>query len=164
MVSSFTGFLDHTQRRTTIGRSPLDECSACRRDLYMTTHNTNKRQISMPPVGFEPTISADEWPLGLAVNCIRPNSKTNEHAIILHVHLTVLMNAFVLEAFTRSGQLLSIFIFLTVYIHVYNLSRFVTVCIPRILSEVRLLYAIRRLIVDASSQKTGFNPMRVSID
>ena len=24
------------------------------------THNTHKRQISMPPAGFEPTISADE--------------------------------------------------------------------------------------------------------
>ena len=25
MASSFTGFLDHTQRRTTVGRTPLDE-------------------------------------------------------------------------------------------------------------------------------------------
>jgi hypothetical protein len=115
----------------------------------------------MPPVGFEPTISADEWPLGLAVNCIRPNSKTEEHAIILH--LTVLMNVLVLEAFTRSGQRLSIFIFLTDYIRVYNLSRFVIVYITRILSEVYLLYVITRLIIDVSSQRTRFNPMRVRI-
>ena len=40
---SFTRFLDHTQRRTTVGRTPLDEWSACRRDLYLTTHNTLDR-------------------------------------------------------------------------------------------------------------------------
>ena len=59
-------FLDHTQRRTTVDRTPLDEWSARRRDLYLTTHDTHNRQISMPPVGFELTISADErqgrWP------------------------------------------------------------------------------------------------------
>ena len=53
-------FLDHTQRRSTVGRTPLDERSARRRDLYLTTHDTQNRQISMPPVGFEPTISAGE--------------------------------------------------------------------------------------------------------
>ena len=47
-------FLDHTQRRTIVGRTPLDEWSARRRDLYLTTHNTHNRQTSMPPVGFEP--------------------------------------------------------------------------------------------------------------
>ena len=61
-ASSFTRFLDHTQRRTTVGRTPLDEWSARRRDLYLTTHNTHNRQTSMPPVGFEPTISAGERP------------------------------------------------------------------------------------------------------
>ena len=53
-------FLDHTQRRTKVGRTPLDEWSARRRDLYLKTHNTHNRQTSMPPVGFEPTISAGE--------------------------------------------------------------------------------------------------------
>jgi len=33
-------FLDHTRRRTTVGRTTLDEWSARRRDLYLTTHNT----------------------------------------------------------------------------------------------------------------------------
>jgi len=56
-ASSFTRFLDHTQRRTTIGRAPLSERSARRRDLYLTTHNTHYRQTSMTPVGFEPTTS-----------------------------------------------------------------------------------------------------------
>ena len=41
-------FLDHTQRRSTFGRTPLDEWSARRRDLYLTTHDTHNRQISMP--------------------------------------------------------------------------------------------------------------------
>ena len=62
MEHVFLMFLDHTQRRTTVGRTPLDECSARRRDLYLTTHDTRNRQISMPPVGFEPTISAGERP------------------------------------------------------------------------------------------------------
>ena len=59
-ASSFTRFLDHIQRRTTDGRTPLDEWSARRRDLYLTIHNTYNRHTSMPSVGFEPTISAGE--------------------------------------------------------------------------------------------------------
>ena len=62
MASSFLMFLDHTQRRTTVGRTPLDEWSDRRTDLYLTTHNTHNRQTSMPPVGFEPTISASQRP------------------------------------------------------------------------------------------------------
>ena len=62
MEHLFLMFLDHTQRRTTVDRTPLDEWSARRRDLYLTTHNTHNRQISMPPVAFEPTISAGERP------------------------------------------------------------------------------------------------------
>ena len=45
-------FLDHTQRRSAVGRTPLDELSARRRDLYLTTHDTHNRQISMPPGGI----------------------------------------------------------------------------------------------------------------
>jgi len=61
-ASSFTRFLDHTQRRTTVGMTHLDEWSACRRDLYLTIHSTHNRQTSMLPMGFEPTISAGERP------------------------------------------------------------------------------------------------------
>ena len=60
MEHPFLMFLDHTQRRSTVGRTPLDEWSASARDLCLTTHDTHNRQISMPPVGFEPTISAGE--------------------------------------------------------------------------------------------------------
>ena len=68
MAFSFLMFLDHTQWRTTVGRTPLDEWSARRWDLYLTTHNTLNRQTSMPPVGFEPTISADERPQTYALD------------------------------------------------------------------------------------------------
>jgi hypothetical protein len=46
----------------TLSRTPLDEWSARRRDLYPATHNTHKRQTSMPPAGFEPEIPANERP------------------------------------------------------------------------------------------------------
>jgi hypothetical protein len=62
MASLFLMFLDHTKWRTTVSRTHLDEWSARRRDLYLTTHNTHNRQISTPPVKFEPTISAGERP------------------------------------------------------------------------------------------------------
>jgi hypothetical protein len=57
-----------TLRHTTLGRTPLDECSTRRRDLYLTTHNTQKRQISIPLAGFEPTIPASERPHTLALD------------------------------------------------------------------------------------------------
>jgi hypothetical protein len=42
-------FHDHTHlRHTTVGRTPLEEWSARRRDLYLTTHSTHNRQTSMP--------------------------------------------------------------------------------------------------------------------
>jgi hypothetical protein len=43
MASSSTKFLDYTQRRATVGRTPLDEWSARCRDLYLTTHKTDKQ-------------------------------------------------------------------------------------------------------------------------
>ena len=42
----------HTQRRTTVGRTPLDEWSAHRRDFYLITHNTHNRDTPMPPGGI----------------------------------------------------------------------------------------------------------------
>jgi hypothetical protein len=43
IASSLLKFLDHTQRRTTVGRTPMDEWPARRRDLYLTTHNTQQQ-------------------------------------------------------------------------------------------------------------------------
>jgi len=37
---------------TTVGSTPLDERSACRRDLSLTTHNIHDRQTSMPLCGI----------------------------------------------------------------------------------------------------------------
>ena len=68
MASSFLMFLDHTQRRNALGRTPLDEWPARRKDLYLTAHNNHNRQISMPPVGFGPTISAGERPQTYALD------------------------------------------------------------------------------------------------
>jgi len=62
LASSCSRFLNHTQRHTTVGRTPLDEWSIRRRDLYLTTHNTQNRPTSMPLVWFEPTISVGEVP------------------------------------------------------------------------------------------------------
>ena len=39
-----------------LGMTPLDEGSARRRDLYLTTHNIHKRQTSMHPAGLETEI------------------------------------------------------------------------------------------------------------
>jgi hypothetical protein len=59
----FRGFtITHFLDTHTLGRTPLDEWSARRRDLYLTTHNTHNRHTSMPPVGFEPAIPVSERP------------------------------------------------------------------------------------------------------
>jgi hypothetical protein len=47
-----------TFRRNTLGRTPLDEWSARRRDLNLTRQDIHKRQTSMPPAGFEPIMPA----------------------------------------------------------------------------------------------------------
>jgi len=70
MASSFTRFLDYTQRRTTVGGTPLDVFLARRRDPYLITHNTHNRQTSMPKVGFEPTIPASERPKTHTSYCV----------------------------------------------------------------------------------------------
>ena len=68
LASSLTRFHDHIQRRATVGRTPLNEWSVRRRDLYLTTHNTHNTQTSKIWVGFEPTIAADERPKTYALD------------------------------------------------------------------------------------------------
>ena len=46
--SSFLRFLYHTRRCTTVDRTPLDERSARRRYLYLTTYNTHNKQPCPP--------------------------------------------------------------------------------------------------------------------
>jgi len=64
----YRGFMI-TIRHTTLGRTPLDERSAQRRGLYLTTNKTHKRDTSMPPAGFEPTIPASERPQTHPFDC-----------------------------------------------------------------------------------------------
>jgi len=80
-------FLDHTQRRTTFGRTPLDEWSARRRVLYLITHNTYNRQISMPLVEFEPAISAGELPQTYALDSAATGTGTKLLLLLLPLAL-----------------------------------------------------------------------------
>ena len=48
LCRNFTITLSHT----TLGRAPLEERSALRIDLYLTTHNTQKKETSMPHCGI----------------------------------------------------------------------------------------------------------------
>jgi len=71
MASSFLRFLDHTQRRTTVGRTPLDEWSVHRRDISQQTD-------IHAPVGFEPTISAGERPQTYALDRAATGNQWNK--------------------------------------------------------------------------------------
>jgi hypothetical protein len=46
-VPSYTMYLDHAKWRTTAGKTSLDEWSDRRRDLCLTSHNSNKRQVCL---------------------------------------------------------------------------------------------------------------------
>jgi len=50
------GASDHPQDTLTLGRTLQDEGSDRLRDLYLTTHNTDKEETAMSPSGFEPAI------------------------------------------------------------------------------------------------------------
>jgi len=83
-ASSFTRFLDHTQRSTTVGRTPLGEWSARRRDLYLTTHTLTTDKIPYLPVGSEPTISAGERPQTYALD--RAATGTGRYGGLLRIY------------------------------------------------------------------------------
>ena len=67
-VTSNLRLLDHIQGRTTVRRTTLDEWSARRRGLYLTTHDNHNRQTSMPPAGFEPAIPTNGRPQTYALD------------------------------------------------------------------------------------------------
>ena len=50
----------NTIRHNTLGRTPLEESSTRRRDLYLTTHNTYKRQTTPAPARFKPAVPSSE--------------------------------------------------------------------------------------------------------
>jgi hypothetical protein len=62
-ASSFTRFLDHTQRRTAVGMTPLDEWSACT-GTSTWQHTTFKKNIRAPG-----GISAGEPPQTYDLDC-----------------------------------------------------------------------------------------------
>jgi len=73
----------HTQ---TLGRIPLDVGSARRRDLHLTNRSTHKRQTSVPPAWFEPTIPAG-W--AAADPHHRPRSHRNRTQFFIRIQKTV---------------------------------------------------------------------------
>jgi hypothetical protein len=66
--------------------APLDEGSARRRDLYPTTQTLYNRQISMPPVGFEPPIPASARPQAYALDGVATGIGVNIVLGLIHVH------------------------------------------------------------------------------
>jgi hypothetical protein len=93
-----------TLRHTTVGRTPLDEGTARRRDLYLTTHNTHKRQTSMPSARFEPTIPVSERPqtyaLDRAATGIGILIVTNQYSHISLFSLFLNLRIFLLDCLT----------------------------------------------------------------
>ena len=61
----FTRFLDHTQRRTTIGRTPLNEWSVRRRPLSDNTQQLQQTNIHAPR-------RAEDFYLPLKIRRLRP--------------------------------------------------------------------------------------------
>ena len=87
MEHRFLMFLDHTQRRSTVGRTPLDEWSARRRDLYLTTHDTHNRQISMPPVGHGYLSPEESYRLWCVVVCDLETSRIGAPYIYIYIYI-----------------------------------------------------------------------------
>jgi len=73
MTYSFMRFVNHTQRRTRVGRTPLDEWSARRRDLCLTTH---KHKC---PRRDSNSISEEEQPQTYALD--RAATRTDERTV-----------------------------------------------------------------------------------
>ena len=94
-----------TERHTTLGRNPLDEWAARRRDLYLAKHNTYKRQISVPRAGFEPAIPANERPQTYALDWIRDTKSTKCTVMFLrYLHYSITLN--ILTRFDPQGTII----------------------------------------------------------
>jgi hypothetical protein len=73
-----------TIRQATLERTPLDQRSTRRRDLYLITHTTNKKQTSVRPVRFEPSIPASERPQAQALVSVATGIGTKQLKLVLH--------------------------------------------------------------------------------
>ena len=84
-ASSFTRFLDHTKRRTTFGRTPLDEWSAHRTDLYLITHTQYSQQENLHNLGGIRTHNLSRR--AAADPSLRPRGHWDRPALHLHAYL-----------------------------------------------------------------------------
>ena len=92
-ASSLTRFLDHTQRRTTVGRTPLDEWSARCRDLYLTKYNTTTHPC---PLWYsnpqsQQASALDRAATGTGLLCFRTINSLN-HGCLLAGTLTYVLH------------------------------------------------------------------------
>jgi hypothetical protein len=91
--------------RTTFSRTPLIERSACRRDLYLTTHKTKNVQTSMPPAGLESTFPVSERPQTHALDRTatgNTNEPMNSAILVTHAHYEGFPFDYVLRQHNRS--------------------------------------------------------------
>ena len=84
-TSSFTRFLNHTQRRTTDDRILLDERSVRRRDFNLTTHNTH---------GKQPCLLWDSHPQSQQDSGRRPMPQTSRSMGSAHPYVNVASRCF----------------------------------------------------------------------
>jgi hypothetical protein len=68
--------------------APLDERSARRRDLYLTTQTLTGDKHPCPPVGFEPTIPASTRPQTYALDRAVTGISGSNQAAEMEVDLT----------------------------------------------------------------------------
>jgi hypothetical protein len=91
-ASSLLTLHDQTLRHITLSRTPLDKWSARRRGLYLTTHNTQKRQTSMAPrrnsnpqsqqANSRKPTSETALPLGSALSCIQRHKQPSDTCVL----------------------------------------------------------------------------------
>ena len=63
LILSFTITLKHTHTLThSLGRTPLEEIPVRSRELYLTTHNSHKRQTFTPLAGIKPQYKQSSGP------------------------------------------------------------------------------------------------------
>ena len=117
MASSFLRFLDHTQQRITVGRTHLDEWSARRKDLYLTTHNTHYTDIQAPggirTHNLSRRAAADlrlrprgQWDRSLIGHTSNLNIKGDVgtyHSVFIPISLLSILESFQFRTFSREN-------------------------------------------------------------
>ena len=91
MASSFLRFLDHTRRRTTAGRTPLDKYQLVAENSTWQHPTLTTDKHPCPTVGFEPTISAGERPQTYALD--RGATGTGVYKLLPHQKYQLLVES-----------------------------------------------------------------------